>query len=204
MGSDLQASRKSPTPAGCPGWVEQSQEGSRWKIMRRMLPQSHRGPPLVWLGKLKAGLWHFYPTRRQALPPAATEPREKGSSNGTRVVHKLSHDQCGHQIQFGEEMYGEEIDGWLLRTQSKNFKLTWSDFYWSGSIFNYIYNSYIQYVIIYNCVCRVSVCLVGRDPWWGEDEQQLELFSIRKLLCLQTPVGVAKDRKSWQQGRGSQ
>lgn len=42
------------------------------------------------------------------------------------------------------------------------------------------------------------------------DGQQLGLFSIRKLLflrkiqCLRMPVGVAKDRKSWQQGRGSQ
>lgn len=38
---------------------------------------------------------------KMALPPAATEPREKGSSNGTRVVHKLSRDQSGYQIQSG-------------------------------------------------------------------------------------------------------
>lgn len=81
---------------------------------------------------------------KMALPPAETEPREKGSSNGTRVVHKVSRVQCGHRIQFGEEMYAEEIDGWLLRTRSKNFRLTWSDFDWSASIFNYIYNSNIQ------------------------------------------------------------
>lgn len=86
---------------------------------------------------------------KMALPPAAAEPGEKGSSKGTRVVHKLSRDQCGHQIQFGEEMYGEEMDGWLLRTQSENFKLTYSDFYWSGSIFISIYNS-IYIIYIYN------------------------------------------------------
>lgn len=86
---------------------------------------------------------------KMALPPAAAEPGEKGSSKGTRVVHKLSRDQCGHQIQFGEEMYGEEMDGWLLRTQSENFKLTCSDFYWSGSIFISIYNS-IYIIYIYN------------------------------------------------------
>lgn len=104
---------------------------------------------------------------KMVLPPAAAKPGEKGSSKGMRVVHKLSRDQCGYQIQFGEEMYGEEMDGWLLITQSKNFKLTCSDFYWSGSIFMYIYNS-IYIIYIYNTcnykqLCVSCVCVLGGE-----------------------------------------
>lgn len=149
-GSDLQGSRKRPTPAGCPGRGEQSQGGSSEKSGGGcFLKATGGGGGTTSVTREAEGRALACLPCKMALLPAAAEPGEKGSSKGTRVVHKLSRDQCGHQIQFGEETYGEEMDGWLLRTQSENFKLTCSDFYWSGSIFISIYNS-IYIIYIYN------------------------------------------------------